>query len=568
MLNSLPQSPEELLKWEWSRYESYFRELAGRPLAANNVMEWLEDWSQLSEHIQEQYTRSYLATAFHTSDEEAKKRLFKFLDTIYQPAMDAEQTLKKKLLASRLQPAGFEVTLRNMRAEADLFRQENLPLLAEEQKLGTQYDELIGAQTVQWEGQELTISQLKPVFQNPERDVREQAWRLAAERQLADRQAINELWQKFLGLRLKIAANAGKPDYRAYKWQEMLRFDYTPADCRQFHQAIEQVMVPAALRVYERRRQRLGVRTLRPWDLDVDPLHNPPLHPFSDVGELKAKTSTIFHQVDPQLGERFDIMVNENLLDLDNRKNKAPAAFCAAYAISRRPFIFMNAVGMHNDVQTLLHESGHAFHVFETAPIRCSQQLQTTMEFAEVASMSMELMASPYLSADKGGFYTMAEAARARIEHLEELITFWPYMAIVDAFQHWVYENPEKACDPAECDAAWGRLWQRFRPGIDWSGLEDEMVTGWHRKLHIFKVPFYYVEYGLAQLGAVQVWRNALKDQAAAIASYRHALSLGGTLTLPELYKAAGARLVFDVDALHEAVTLIEDTIEGLDVKL
>jgi oligoendopeptidase F len=568
MLNSLPQSPEELLQWEWSQYEPFFRELAGRPLDAGSVMQWLEDWSKVSECIQEQYTRSYLATAVDTSDEEAKIRLFKFLDGIYQPVLDAEQTLKKKLLASKLQPAGFDVTLRNMRAEADLFRQENLPLLAEEQKLGTQYDELMGVQTVQWQGQELTIPQLKPVFQNPERDLREQAWRLGAERQLADRQAINALWQKFLELRLKIAANVGKPDYRAYKWQEMLRFDYTPTDCRMFHQAIEQVMVPAALRVYERRRARLGVRSLRPWDLDVDPMHNPPLHPFNDVGELKAKTSAIFHQVDPQLGERFDIMVNENLLDLDNRKNKAPGGFCGDYPISRRPFIFMNAVGVHSDVQTLLHESGHAFHGFETAPIHCWMQRYPTMEFAEVASMGMELIASPYLAANKGGFYTPAEAARARIEHLEELITFWPYMAIVDGFQHWVYENPEIAADPAACDAAWGRLWERFRPGIDWNGLEDEMVTGWHHKIHIFQVPFYYVEYGIAQLGAVQVWRNALKDQAATVANYRHALSLGGTVTLPELYQAAGARLVFDVDALHEAVTLIEDTIERLDVEL
>jgi oligoendopeptidase F len=452
-----------------------------------------------------------------------------------------------------------------MRATADLFRPENLPLLAEEQKLSTQYDTIFGAQTVEWEGKEVTVSQLRPVYLDSDRTRRERAWLLASNRILADRQAINELWQKFLPLRQKIAANAGKPDYTAYRWQQLLRFDYTPADCLKFHKAIEKAVVPAASRIYERRRQRLGVDSLRPWDLYVDPLGRPPLHPFEALDELVAKTSTIFHQVDPQLGVYFDSMVREDLLDLDNRKNKAPGAYSAPLPMVRKPFLFMNAVGVHDDVQAMLHESGHSFHVYETAGIRYSHLLEYGMEFAEVASMGMELLASPYLEAGRGGFYTPAEAARAVIEVLEGQIIFLLYMAVVDAFQQWVYANPQQAMDPTECDAAYGKLYRRFMPGVDWSGLEGVMTTRWQRQSHIHEVPFYYVEYGLAQLGAVQVWRNALSDQAGAVKAYRHALSLGGSVTLPELYRATGVRFAFDAGTLGEAVALMESKISELE---
>jgi oligoendopeptidase F len=418
---------------------------------------------------------------------------------------------------------------------------------------------------VEWAGQEVTLAQLQPVCQNPDRAQREQAWRLAAERQLADREAINELWQDFLGLRRRIAANADLGDYRAYCWQKLLRFDYTPADCLRFHQAIEAEVVPAARRIYEKRRQQLGVNSLRPWDLEVDPLGRPPLRPFHNGQELQTKSLAIFHHLDPQLAAYFETMVNEDLLDLDNRKNKAPGGYCMAFTAVKRPFIFMNAVGLHDDVQTMLHEAGHAFHVFETNHLPYFQQLQVGEEFGEVASMAMEWLAAPYLSAP-GSFYSPAEAARARLEHLERSILFWPYMAVVDAFQHWVYENPAAAMNPANCDAHWVALWQRFIPGVDWGGLEQELMTGWQRKLHIHQVPFYYVEYGLAQLGAVQVWRNALTDQAEAVASYRRALALGGTVSLPQLYATAGAKFAFDGPTLGTAINLMEETIAALEV--
>jgi oligoendopeptidase F len=272
----------------------------------------------------------------------------------------------------------------------------------------------------------------------------------------------------------------------------------------------------------------------------------------------------MFQQVDPQLGEYFAIMRQEDLLDLENRKGKAPGAYCATFQAAERPFIFVNAVGLHDDVQTLLHEGGHAFHAFESGHLSF-HQLELPLEFAEVASMAMELLAAPYLTTDQGGFYAPEEASRARVELLESQLRFWPYMAVVDAFQHWVYENHQAARDPDNCDARWAELWSRFMPDVDWSGLEPEMVTGWQRKEHIFEEPLYYVEYGLAQSGAIQIWRNALNDQAGAVAAYRRALSLGGSVPLPELYAAAGARFAFDAATLGQAVNLIEETIAALE---
>ncbi len=567
MLTSLPQTVPALLKWSWQEIEPHFNDLAARTLDAQNVNDWLADWSALDERISEMYARLSLAKTQDTADQNAEQAFNAFLDHIFPQAEAARQKLREKLLASGLEPRGFELPLKKMRASAALFRQENLPLLTQEQKLGSRYEKIIGAQTIEWDGKEVTIAQLRPVYQNPDRATRARAWRAALARQLADRQALNDLWREFLTLRRTIAANADQPDYRAYKWHQLHRFDYTPDDCRTFHRAIEEAVVPVARRIYERRQKRLGIETLRPWDLDVDPLGRAPLKPFRTGAELKTIAASIFNRVDATLGEYFATMVRENLLDVENRKNKAPGAYCTNFPMSQRPFIFENAVGLHNDLQTILHESGHAFHNFERYALPYAPQRQVGMEFAEVASMAMELLASPYLPQARGGVYSDADAARARVEHLESAILFWPYMAVVDAFQHWVYENPDAAMDASNCDAEWARQWNRFMIGVDWRGLEQEMMTGWHRKLHIFAVPFYYVEYGLAQLGAVQVWGNALRDQARAVADYRRALALGGTVSLPQLYATAGAKFAFDAATLRDAVSLMERVRSELEAK-
>lgn len=565
MFNSLPKTSQEFMQLPWSDIAPFYQELNRRKLTVSNVEQFLLDWTALSQLWHETYQRLYVGITVDTTDAAAERRYHAFLDEIYPSVQEAEQRLKEKFLASGLEPPGFEIPLKIMRAEADLFRQDNLPLLSQELKLAEEYEKIVGVQTVEWDGKELTLLQLQPFYQHPEREIRERAWRLAAQRQLADRQAINDIWVRAMKVRRQIAANADRPNFRAYIWQKRLRFDYTPEDCYRFHQAIEQVVVPAASRLYEKRRRRLGVERLRPWDLEVDPFNRPPLQPFKTIAELEDKTSAIFHRVDPALGEYFDIMRRENLLDLDNRKGKAPGGYCTDFLVIRRPFIFTNSVGVHDDVQTLLHEGGHAFHVFEASRLPYYQYFLFPLEFSEVASMGMELLASPYLALDHGGFYTPADAARARAENLERSLLFWAYMAVVDAFQHWAHLHPDQASDPANCDAQWAELWRRFMPGVDWSGLEQEMVTGWQRKGHIHTDPFYYVEYGLALLGAVQVWSNALEDQRAAVAAYRRALSLGYSVPLPRLFAAAGARFAMDAGALGKAVDLMLQAIEDLE---
>lgn len=564
---SLPDKVDEFLDWTWSQIEPVFQELQEQVLDEANIVAWLGEWSRIGNLLDESYWRLYDATAVDTSDMIADERFNRFLDEVRPKAKSAEQTLKEKLLDSGIEPDGYQVPLRDLRAQSEIYREENLPLLSEEKKLVVEYDKIIGAQAVTWEGVQTPLPQLEPIYQSEDRERRKKAWRLAASRQLEDRQVLNELWSKFLELRGSIAANANLSNYRAYRWQEMLRFDYSPKDCFRFHQAIQEVVVPAALEIYEKRSQRLGLEMLRPWDLNVDPYGMPALEPFANIEELVEKSTRIFSRVDPQFGKYFKQMQAEGLLDLENRADKAPGGFCSHYKYSRRPFIFTNAVGVHDDVQTILHEGGHAFHVFE-----CGHRpyffLEVPLEFAEVASMTMELLASPYLESDQGGFYDPGEAARARIQYLEGMLLFWPYMAVVDAFQHWVYENPQAALEADNCDACWVQLWERFMPGVDWSGLEAEVSTGWQRKIHIFGDPFYYVEYGLAQLGSVHIWRNSLRDKASAVASYRQALSLGTSVTLPQLYETAGARFAFDSPTLKEAVDTILESIDELEQEI
>jgi oligoendopeptidase F len=565
MPNTLPKDPAVFMQWDWTLLKPFADELVTRPLNDTTIEHWMEDWSDLNRIISEMYARLFVATTLDTSDQQAQKRFNGFLDDIFDPFQVANQALKLKLLACGLQLAEFEVPLRNLRLEAEIYREENVELLAEEKKLVNEYDAIIGAETVLWEGQEVTTTQLEPILLRLDRAEREKAWRVGMERRLQDRQRLGALWSRMLDLRGRIARNAGFADYRSYRWKQLFRFDYTPENCLQFHAAIEKVVIPAASRLYEQRQEQLGISNLRPWDLHLDPLGRQALKPFQSVAELETKVSSIFHRVDPQLGDYFDAMRLNGLLDLENRKGKAPGAYCNNYDMVRKPFIFGNAVGLHADVSMLLHESGHAFHVFEEAHLPYYQQLPVGMEFAEVASTAMEFLASPYLLSCEGGFYTETEAARALIELLQEDLLFWPYMSVVDSFQHWAYTHQAQACEPQNCDQKWAELWQRFMPGVDWSGLEDILVTGWQRKQHIFEDPFYYVEYGLAYLGAFQVWRNAMDDQKGAVAAYKQALALGGTVTIPQLYATAGARFTMDEEILVEIIELIENQIVKLE---
>ncbi|HZT96076.1 MAG TPA: M3 family oligoendopeptidase [Chloroflexota bacterium] len=564
MFEELPENASGILTWTWPDFEPYFLELLALELTPQTLNTYLQSWTRFGTLIGEVYQRLYVAKTRNTADPEVEDWFNTYLETTYSMAEEADQRLKEKLLDSGLEPEGFDIPLKKMRADAELFRDENLPLQTAEEKMASEYDEIVGRQTIIWNGTELPLPQARVLLQDPERMVREQSWTLTMERQLADRGAINELWKRKLDNRLRQASNAGFSDYRSYMWLQKHRFDYGPEESVAFQNGVAEVVVPAAERLRHRRRESLGLDRLRPWDLDVDEDGKDRLRPFETATELIEGTGRMFNQVDRRLGDYFQIMVDGSLLDLDSRKNKAPGGYCTTFAAAQRPFIFMNAAGTHRDVETLLHEGGHAFHSFQVRHLPYAQQRSVGHEFAEVASMSMELLAAPYLSRQEGGFYSPAEAARARRQHLERVITLLTSVALVDGFQHWVYSNPDLAEQPDRCDEQWSLLFERYNPGVDWSGYEDELSTGWHRILHIHQVPLYYIEYGIAQLAAIKVWEQAREDQGRAVDRYLYALSLGGTRSLPELFQAIGADFDFTARAFRPTVALLEQTIEDL----
>jgi oligoendopeptidase F len=561
----------DFMTWTWADIEPRYAELQGREVAAENVDGFLRDWTHLSQQVDELGTRLKLETDQNTADEAVAERFRGYVEEIQPKITEAEHRLTEKLLETGLTPAGMDVPLRGMRVEAEIFREENLPLQSEETLLAEEFLKITGNQSVEWEGKEIPLPQLLPVLEEPDRARREQAWRLGASRRLQDRDAISEVWRQLLDLRTRIAANAGFSDYRSYAWKALKRFDYTPEDAYAFHHAVERFLVPVVSRLYEQRRQRLGIGSVRPWDREVDVSGEPPLKPYDSADELEEGVVAMLHHVDPVLAGYMETMRSEGLLDLQSRTNKGPGAYCTNFAATGRPFIFGNAAGIHDDVITLLHEGGHAFHAFEMAHLPYEHQKgwdAVPMEFAEVGSMSMELLAAPYLTRDQGGFYAEHDAARARLAHLESILTLLCWICVVDAFQHWAYEHPEEAADPDTADDAWERIYARFLPFVDWSGLEAERRFDWRRVPHMFIAPFYFLEYAIAQLGAIQVWANARGDQRSAVEQYRHALSLGGTATVPDLFAAAGARFAFDEETLREAAALVESTIEELEEKL
>ena len=553
---SLPASPAAFAGAGWSDIAPYFEELATAPLSRENVEEWLRSWSQLEELIDEAGTLAMVAYTGDTADAEKEKAHLRFSTEIFPQAHEQSVRLSRRLLDLDYTRPGLETTVARFRTDAEIFREENVPLFAQLEELSAAYQKIVGGLTVQWDGETKTIPQLQPYLKERDRPVRERAWRLGNEAYLAHHDELAALFDKMFVARTKVAGNAGFPNYQDYAFRSKYRFDYTPEDCARFHESVERTVVPAVARQLEYRREHLGLDRVRPWDLGVELERVDSLKPFDDVTTFVDRAKTIFRRVDPKLGEEFALMAAEGLLDLESRKGKAPGGYCTKLSFRGKPFIFMNAVGVADDVNTLVHEAGHSFHDFAAHRQTLIWQRSPGHEAAELASMSMELLASPYLK-KPDGYYSEDEARSARIEHLEDVLFSLPHIASVDAFQSWIYTSGE-GHNAAARDAAWLEIRSRFEQGIDWSGLDQERVARWYRQLHIFEYPFYYIEYGIAQMGALQVWRHSLVDQAKAVRQYREALALGGTKGLPEIYRTAGARLVFDEQTMGELVALVE----------
>ncbi|PAW78939.1 MAG: peptidase M3 [Verrucomicrobia bacterium Tous-C9LFEB] len=509
---------------------------------AEQLEVWLDDYSEVCAALSESSAITYIRMTCQTDDPEREKAYLKIVEEI-DPWLKPRQFELMQLVSTHpllpKLPSYYNIFRRSVQTRVKLYREENVARETEEAKLCQQYQKISGAMTVQFEGKEQTLPAMAKIQEEADRTRRQTAWELTAQRRLQDRPALDEVYDKLLGLRVEIAKAADYPDYRAYTFANYERFDYTPQDCIDFQNAVEKHIVPLARALQKKRQAKLGLDKLRPWDLAVDPEQRPPLRPFATGDELQTKTQAIFNKLDPRLGQYFSLLREHEVVDLDNRKGKAPGGYQSTLAEARLPFIFMNAVGLQRDVETLVHEAGHAFHAIAARHERLHAYRGAPIEFCEVASMSMELITAPHWTE----FYNTDDARRAHRDHLEGIIKFFPWMATVDAFQHWIYTHPKHT--HAERDAYWLSLMNRFGGIEDWSGYEDIRASLWHRQLHIFEIPFYYVEYGIAQLGALQLWQLSRRNVKRSLDHYLSGLSLGGSLPLPELFHATGIEFDF-----------------------
>ena len=543
----------------WESIEPYMNDLRDRPLSCSNCLEtFIADRSNLSEVISEARARLYIDMTCHTDDEDIQKAWMAFVENVQPKLSEYSDILNRRLIehkAVQELPERFDILVKGLKTDIEIFREENIPLNTQATKLVTEYNEICGAQMVEFDDEQKTFAQMAIYLENTDRSIREAAWKAVSERRFEDNERISEIYDELIQIRHQIATNAGYEGFQQYMFASMHRYDYTIEDCLEFHDSIESVCQPLRLRTDEEREQELGLGSLRPWDMGVDVKGRPPLQPFNEVQEMVDGCSRIFHTMSEELGNYFDQLDTNDCLDLDSRKGKAPGGYQYYLQKSRMPFIFMNAAGTQRNVETMIHEAGHAFHSFYSGHLDLIHERDSPIEFAEVASMSMELLTHPHWEE----FYDAKNADRARRKHLEDIISFMPWMATIDAFQYWVYANPNHSRE--ERAERWLELAERFGPKVDMSGFEEIHKVSWQRQGHLFGVPFYYVEYGIAQLGALQMWKYHRRDTEDALTRYKAGLSLGYTRGLTELFEASGLELSFSESYVGSLIGEIDDAL-------
>ncbi|MBJ6143760.1 M3 family oligoendopeptidase [Hymenobacter sp. BT559] len=557
--------PEEFYVTDWATLEPFFQELQTRNLPDAAVLEqWLLDRSELEAVLSEDLAWRYIRMTCDTQDESHAEAFQFFVQEIEPQVAPYDHALNEKLLAApslnELDEARYGVFLRSVRRASEIYREENIALKTEISTKQQQYAATVGAMTVTLDGEELTLPRAADRLKSLSRPVREQAWRAIQARRLQDSQPLDQLFTELVQLRHQVALNAGFGNFRDYMFAALGRFDYTPEDTFNFHSAIRETVVPLIDEFDEARRHDLSLPELRPWDLDVDPSGKPPLQPFQTGEELLEKTITVFQRLDPFLGQCLSTMRHMGHLDLESRKGKAPGGYNYPLDETGVPFIFMNATSSLRDVVTMLHEGGHAVHSFLTRRLPLSADKHPPSEVAELASMSMELMSMDHWDVF---FDDPAELRRAKKTHLESVLETFPWVATIDKFQHWIYENP--AHTEAQRHQRWTHIFQEFNQRtVSWRGLENFRPYLWQKQLHLYEVPFYYIEYALAQLGAIAVWRNFRQDPAAALAGYQRALALGYTRPIGEVYAAAGIRFDFSTEYLTQLADFVRDEMAAL----
>ena len=558
--------PTDAVLTNWEGLEPYFKTLLAQDLDSVATLEkWLQNLSELEAFISEDACWRQIKMTCDTTDKSLEES-FNFFCMEIQPKMQPyADALNKKLIAcpytSALNQSAYFTYLRSVKKSIELFREENIPIQAELSVLQQQYGTIAGKMTIQFKEQEYTLQQAAQFLESPDRAIREEVYLKIQERRLQDQTSMHDLFSSLIQKRNQVATNAGFANYRDYKFQELGRFDYAKEDCYQFHEAIKLHVLPLIDKIYARKKKKLGVATLKPWDTEAEPAGIAPLKPFTDGKDLYNKSVACFEKLNPFFADCLRKMEELKHFDLESRKGKAPGGYNCPLAESGAPFIFMNAAGQMSDVTTMVHEGGHAIHSFLAHPLSLTAFKEYPMEMAEVASMSMELFTMNHW---QSFFDNEEDLNRAKEHQLERTITIFPWIAIIDKFQHWVYENPMHTIE--ERTDSWKNIVAEFSTdSIDYTGLDMYRAIGWQRQLHLFEVPFYYIEYGIAQLGAIGMWMQYQKNPTQALENYMNALSLGGTKTLPELYKTAGIEFNFSPDYVKKLMDFTNQELETLN---
>lgn len=545
----------------WENLKPYFEDLLNRNLAsAADLQSWFHDRSELESVIGEDLAWRYIRMTCYTENEAYRKAYQDFIQNIQPEIAPWSDQLNKKAAASPflnslVTQEGYGIMIRNLKKEIEIFREKNIPLYTEINTQTQKYAQISGAMTVEWEGKEITLQQGSVLLMSTDRALRESIYHKITERRLKDKDTLDDLFSTLVNLRHQVALNADFANFRDYMFKSLGRFDYTPQDCFNFHSAIQGEVVPVLDEFSKERKTALKVDRLRPWDKAVDPEGRDALKPFTTGKELTDKTIEVFKRLDPFLGQCLSVMKEMGHLDLESRKGKAPGGYNYPLAEIGVPFIFMNATSTLRDMVTIMHEGGHAIHNFLTRDLALNDFKSTPSEVAELASMSMELISMDHWDV----FFTNeAELKRAKREHLEDIIETLPWVATIDKFQHWLYEHHSHTT--TERKTEWNKIFNAFADTItDWSGLETAKDYLWQKQLHLYEVPFYYIEYGMAQLGAIAVWRNFRKDPSKGLQGYQNALKLGNLRSIPEVYKAADIKFDFSQAYIKELMQFVRE---------
>lgn len=556
---------ENLVVDSWEVIQPYYESLLNRTLETQaDFDQWLKDRSELDAVLEEDSAWRYIKMTCDTANKEYTDRYTFFVTEIQPKMMPFEDQLNKKMMASTFSnPEGkeqaYQIYHRGVNIALQLFRKENIPLDAKLNERSQEFGAISGAQTVEHKGEQLTMQQAAQLLKEKDEDLRKSTFLKMAERRAQDKTTLDDLFNELIQLRHQVAINAGFANYRDYKFVELGRFDYTKEDCFAFHDAIKKEIVPIAKQLQQAKLNKMGLTMFKPWDLELDPDGLSPLKPFKNGAEMLDGTIELFAKIDPYFSDCLATMKTMGYLDLDSKKGKAPGGYNYPLYEIGVPFIFMNAVGSQRDLVTMVHEGGHAIHSFLSRDLELTGYKDLTSEIAELASMSMELLTMEQWSQ----FYSPEDVVRAKQDHLEDLLKVLPWIAQIDEFQHWIYENPTHTVE--ERTATWKRLNQEYGTGLtDWTGYEEVRDNSWQRQMHLFEVPFYYIEYGIAQLGAIGVWKNSLVDYDKAISDYKEALKLGYTKSIPEIYATAGVEFRFDQAYIKTLADFVKERLDQL----